>query len=748
MKKKLLSLLLSIFMVGCTFTFVGCSEGEIPGGGTEDGGGEGGGTNPDIPVTEYDDSQFGEDVIVLTAENGDSRVFADYYGTETKSFNELVDRQIKFMASEILHRLTNVYSGNTLTNQYDSITIDIYPYTNWQVGQSVSNKYQVYFDIDNNPYVFLYDDSGNKIVSQTEDNAVWDEDDITYYAVVNKNNIEDYITDYSAYALTAYLQGNTNSDTFGSALQDSPITQMTLLQGTVLGENYYSADGNEINTNTGGVAWAWADYLDESNYDTAIDMFSYAIARIINEKGNILPEEIGAEEYYITDYTNQLSNISYLGNYLEYYYDDIRDYVQQIIIGGTLIENDLAVKNAIDEIKGAEQEYVKTFEYAITNDDYKTVIEAIKDSDNTYYENGEQYELNDLYGEINIFTNFQNISNNLGNRTFAEEYVYLMGLLKTDAEQYILSGYNERYKPYYDLYCGINESGWIDEEQTVKSFDQIEFPYTWERIVASRNYKNYETVIEEVLHSVQNQTFDTGTHAVITNPSYKGYSAFAEMGRVGRDNTITNINQFGDITVDGDGNEENTYTKASNYRSIIIPAIGNIPDLSHYSLLLCVGDNIEEMSIRVSVQLVDSTGQGEVIVLDKNMAGLIENYPYPDEGLAGGSDDKFIVPQMGNDEGMGNNTWFIEFDLPTSSTTISMAEDEEPFSYGEQSLFDNDFVLEYDEETGEVTYSIIATNCIVITFKVFDASGRELPAGKTIPFGVSLWLDNYHEKEQ
>ena len=723
-------------MVGCTFTFVGCSEGEIPGGDTEDGGGEGGGTNPDIPVTEYDDSQFGEDVIVLTAENGDSRVFADYYGTETKSFNELVDRQIKFMASEILHRLTNVYSGNTLTNQYESITIDIYPYTNWQIGQSVSNKYQVYFDIDNNPYVFLYDDSGNKIVSQTEDNAVWDEDDITYYAVVNKNNIEDYITDYSAYALTAYLQGNTNSDTFGSALQDSPITQMTLLQDTIWGENYYTADGNEINTNTGGVAWAWADYLDESNYDTAIDMFSYAIARIINEKGNILPEEIGAEEYYITDYTNQLSNISYLGNYLEYYYDDIKDYVQQVIIGDTLIEHDLAVKNAIDEVKTAEQEYVKTFEYILNNNVYSDTIKNNL-GDNQYY-------LDDFYYNVKIYFNSFVIPET--GKTIDNQFNHFMELLVSFADSY--NNDEGILKPYFDLYYGINESGWIDEEQTVKSFDQIEFPYTWERIVGSRNYKNYETVIEEVLHSVQNQTFDTGTHAVITNPSYKGYSVFAEMGRVGRDNTITNINQFGDITVDGDGNEENTYTKASNYRSIIIPAIGNIPDLSHYSLLLCVGDNIEEMSIRVSVQLVDSTGQGEVLVLDKNMAGLIENYPYPDEGLAGGSDDKFIVPQMGNDEGMGNNTWFIEFDLPMSSTTISMAEDEEPFSYGEQSLFDNDFVLEYDEETGEVTYSIVATNCIVITFEVFDASGRELPAGKTIPFGVSLWLDNYHEKEQ
>ena len=728
-------------MVGCTFTFVGCSESEIPGGGTEDGGGEGGGTNPDIPVTEYDDSQFGEDVIVLTAESGDSRVFADYYGTETKSFNELVDRQIKFMASEILHRLTNVYSGNTLTNQYESITIDIYPYTNWQVGQSVSNKYQVYFDIDNNPYVFLYDDSGNKIVSQTEDNAVWDEDDITYYAVVNKNNIEDYITDYSAYALTAYLQGNTNSDTFGSALQDSPITQMTLLQDTIWGENYYAADGNEINTNTGGVAWAWADYLDESNYDTAIDMFSYAIARIINEKGNILPEEIGAEEYYITDYTNQLSNISYLGNYLEYYYDDIKDYVQQIIIGGTLIENDLTVKNAIDEVKTAEQEYVKTFEYALNNEDYYALINGYTDADNL------DYNFLLLYNEAKMYVNHYYANNNKSNKSFSEQYNYFIQQLQVDADIYKEYAIQEFYYAYC-LYYGINESGWIDEEQTVKSFNQIEFPYTWERIVASRNYKNYETVIEEVLHSVQNQTFDAGTHAVITNPSYKGYSAFAEMGRVGRDSTITNIHQFGDITVDGDGNEENTYTKASNYRSIIIPAIGNIPDLSHYSLLLCVGDNIEEMSIRVSVQLVDSTGQGEVLVLDKNMAGLIENYPYPDEGMAGGSDDKFIVPQMGNDEGMGNNTWFIEFDLPTSSTTISMAEDEEPFSYGEQSLFDNDFVLEYDEETGEVTYSIVATNCIVITFEVFDASGRELPAGKTIPFGVSLWLDNYHEKEQ
>ena len=738
MKKKLLSLLLSIFMVGCTFIFVGCSEGEIPGGGTEDGGGEGGGTNPDIPVTEYDDSQFGEDVIVLTAESGDSRVFADYYGTETKSFNELVDRQIKFMASEILHRLTNVYSGDITTNQYSSITVDILPYTKWEIGQSVSNKYQVYFDTDSNPYVFLYDDSGNKIVSQTEDNAVWDEDDITYYAVVNKNNIEDYITDYSAYALTAYLQGNTNSDTFGSALQDSPITQMTLLQDTIWGENYYTADGNEINTNTGGVAWAWADYLDESNYDTAIDMFSYAIARIINEKGNILPEEIGAEEYYSTDYTNQLSNISYLGNYLEYYYDDIKDYVQQIIIGGTLIENDLAVKNAIDEIKGAEQEYVKTFEYALNDVQYEVVLRRIADTDD--------YNLKTLYENCNLFENSRSIQEL--DKTFEEEYYYLVNdVLKGQAENYLFNP-TEQNKPYFDLYYGINESGWIDEEQTVRSFNEIEFPYTWERIVASRNYKNYETVIEEVLHSVQNQTFDTGTHAVITNPSYKGYSAFAEMGRVGRDSTITNIHQFGDITVDGDGNEENTYTKASNYRSIIIPAIGNIPDLSHYSLLLCVGDNIEEMSIRVSVQLVDSTGQGEVLVLDKNMAGLIENYPYPEEGMAGGSDDKFIVPQMGNDEGMGNNTWFIEFDLPTSSTTISMAEDEEPFNYGEQSLFDNDFVLEYDEETGEVTYSIVATNCIVITFEVFDASGRELPAGKTIPFGVSLWLDNYHEKEQ
>ena len=738
--KRFLMLLLSGIMSVCLLC-TGC----MPGAGTSidsgdidsgtGGGGGSGGSGGDVPPV-YEANNFSSNIYALVNRQGNEGVFEDYYRRNV-SFNELVDRQIGLVATEIIERLNDIYGSGQYKYSFDS---DEQNYTTWQVGKARGDKYQVHI-LGDVVYVFVLDKNGEYIL---DDNGYPLKDTgknyrAVYYVSDEDNNMDDYIGNPSCQALASYLLNGGYSDTYldNQTGYDVNEQKLSVLAGSIYGDNTYVQYDNEIVVEHGQYdkSWLWSSYFANG---TSVNRLKYNLAKIIvnNTSVNQMTDTYGS------DYDSLLSQIPYLANYLDYYYDEISYFVTNYVVGSDLIMQDNNAISTLQNVLAKSKDYRDTFEYALNDVQYEVVLRSIADTGN--------YNLKTLYEDCNLFEN-SNVIPEL-NKTFEDEYNYLildsLTGLKENADVYKDDNTKIGFIDYYNLYYGINESDWIDEEQTVRSFNQIEFPYTWERIVASRNYKNYETVIEEVLHSVQNQTFDTGTHAVITNPSYKGYSAFAEMGRVGRDSTITNIHQFGDITVDGDGNEENTYTKASNYRSIIIPAIGNIPDLSHYSLLLCVGDNIEEMSIRVSVQLVDSTGQGEVLVLDKNMAGLIENYPYPEEGMAGGSDDKFIVPQMGNDEGMGNNTWFIEFDLPTSSTTISMAEDEEPFSYGEQSLFDNDFVLEYDEETGEVTYSIVATNCIVITFEVFDASGRELPAGKTIPFGVSLWLDNYHEKEQ
>lgn len=745
-KKKLLSLLLCIFMVGCTFFFTGCNESEIPGGDTPGGDTPGGDTpGGDIPgvVPEYEESHFGDDVIVLTAENGEDVVFSDYYGTESRSFNYLVDRQIGLIASEIINRLSDVYGDVDVSN--NSFLVENTPYTNWQTGQAVSSKYAVHIKQDiggDVPYVFLYDSNGEKIVVSnfSDEEYVWDETTNTNYAIVTPNNIDDYLDNYSAYALTCYLlNGNSPSDSYGSGLGDNSISQMTILRGSISGQNYYTANGTEISLGS-GESWEWANYIQDGS---AVDRLKFAIAYIINQKGNIDPSEILVDEYYQTEYTNQISNIDYLGNYLEYYRDTIESFVKEVIIGSNIINKDKITQQTLNNILENAKTYNNIFNYIIelsnnNNDTYIGAIRAIYDIDNRNDE-GANYNLLDTFEESKLFTNYAYINNNAGTRTFADEYKFLIDLLEIQANTYLDNG-NEYYKPYYDLYYGIDGSHYVDGAQTIKSFDSITFPYDWESMLASRNFKNYNVVVDEILTSIQNQTFASDTHA--GQRGYEGVSAFAEMGRVGQDKTITKMDQFGETTTDSMGNQENTYTQATNYRSIIIPAVGDILDLSHYSLMLCIGDNAQDMAVRVNVQLVDSNGNGQIITLDKNMAGLIEGFPYPDDGVK--DDNKFIVPAYGNDSGLGNNTWFIEFNFPTSETTIAETPDE-VFSFGNQTPFDNDFVLNYDENTKEVTYSVIATNSLVITFEVFDASGKPLPTGVSIPFGVSIGLDNYFQ---
>ena len=108
--KRFLMLLLSGIMSVCLLC-TGC----MPGAGTSvdsgdidsgtGGGGGSGGSGGDVPPV-YEANNFSSNIYALVNRQGNEGVFEDYYRRNV-SFNELVDRQIGLVATEIIERLND-----------------------------------------------------------------------------------------------------------------------------------------------------------------------------------------------------------------------------------------------------------------------------------------------------------------------------------------------------------------------------------------------------------------------------------------------------------------------------------------------------------------------------------------------------------------------------------------------------------------------------------------------------------------
>ena len=691
--KRILTLTACVLLILC-LVCTGCTPEEptIP----DDGGSGGGGGGEVTPV--FEANNFSDDVYALANRRGDEGVFEDYY-RENVPFNQLVDRQIGVIATEIVERLNDVYGSDNYKYSFDSEVPD---YTTWQVGEARGAKYAVHL-LGDVFFVFVLDEQGNYI--EDEQGFPLESDGKTYEAVYfaseQDNNMEEYIGNPSCQALACYLLNGEYSDTYldnqsGLAVNEQ---KLSVLAGSIYGDNVYVQQENEIALQQGqlDIAWRWASYFADG---TAVDRLKYNIAKIIADNESINQ----VTDCYDSNYDSLLSEIPYLANYLDCFYEEIRYFVENFVIGTDAIETDNAAISTLQNVLAKSKDYRETFEYAVNDLSFEVCLRSLTDIN--------EYNAKYFYYDCDIWSNVRIIPQT--GKSFEEEYEYLIHDgwgLKALADNY---NYNptDFNKPYFDLYYGIDESGYIDEAGTVKSFNQIEFPYSWSDMIACRNVKNYEAVLDGVLDAVKNQTFAENTHAGQYNDSLAGESVYFTYYRVSQDYAITKMS-----TMSTGDNANITFNNNGNYNQFIIPATGNVGDLSHYDLQISVGNCQEDISLEIKVQTVDDNYNTVVAVLDSSDL----------QGSATTANGKFVVDK--------NTTWQGTFHLPQTTAIVY----NEQYAYSDGTVSENNQIVTYAD--GQILFSQgDVKDCLIVYVTAYDKFGREINLDAT--YGISIKLTN------
>lgn len=696
--KRILTLTACVLLILC-LVCTGCTPEEptIP----DDGGSGGGGGDEETPV--FEANNFSDDVYALANRRGDEGVFEDYY-RENVPFNQLVDRQIGVIATEIVERLNDVYGSDNYKYSFDSEVPD---YTTWQVGEARGAKYAVHL-LGDVFFVFVLDEQGNYI--EDEQGFPLESDGKTYEAVYfaseQDNNMEEYIGNPSCQSLACYLLNGEYSDTYldnqsGLAVNEQ---KLSVLAGSIYGDNVYVQQENEIVLQQGqwDMAWRWASYFADG---TAVDRLKYNIAKIIADNESINQ----VTDCYDSNYDSLLSEIPYLANYLDCFYEEIRYFVANFVIGTDTIETDNAAISTLQNVLAKSKDYRNTFEYALSNVNYAEILNRIgKGSGENYFNCERFYRTCSLYSVSSIIPQT--------GKTFEEEYEYLISdsslSLKVYADLYKENSNYVGFISYYNLYYGIDESGYIDEAGTVKSFNQIEFPYTWNDMIACRNVKNYEAVLDGVLDAVKNQTFAENTHAGQYNDGLAGESVYFTYYRVSQDYDITKMS-----TMSTGDNANITFNNNGNYNQFIIPATGNVGDLSHYDLQISVGNCQEDISLEIKVQTVDDNYNTVVAVLDSSDL----------QGSATTANGKFVVAK--------NTTWQGTFHLPQTTAIVYS----EQYAYSDGTVSENNQIVTYAD--GQILFSQgDVKDCLIVYVTAYDQFGREMNLDAT--YGISIKLTN------
>lgn len=687
--KRILTLTACVLLILCLLC-TGCTPEEptIP----DDGGSGGGGGGEVTPV--FEANNFSDDVYALANRRGDEGVFEDYY-RENVPFNQLVDRQIGVIATEIVERLNDVYGSDNYKYSFDSEVPD---YTTWQVGEARGAKYAVHL-LGDVFFVFVLDEQGNYI--EDEQGFPLESDGKTYEAVYfaseQDNNMEEYIGNPSCQALACYLLNGEYSDTYldnqsGLAVNEQ---KLSVLAGSIYGDNVYVQQENEIVLQQGqlDVAWRWASYFADG---TAVDRLKYNIAKIIADNESINQ----VTDCYDSNYYSLLSEISYLANYLDCFYEEIRYFVANFVIGTDTFETDNAAISTLQNVLAKSKDYRETFEYALEDVTYFKTLSSLTDDN--------QYHFNDFYHQTSLYSTDHLLIET--GKSVDEQYDYFLVLLFSFADLYNYDG--GVLKPYFDLYYGIDESGYIDEAGTVKSFNQIEFPYSWEDMIACRNVKNYEAVLDGVLDAVKNQTFAENTHAGQYSDSLAGESVYFTYYRVSQDYDITKMS-----TMSTGDNANITFNNNGNYNQFIIPATGNVGDLSHYDLQISVGNCQEDISLEIKVQTVDDNYNTVVAVLDSSDL----------QGSATTANGKFVVDK--------NTTWQGTFHLPKTTAIVY----NEQYAYSDGTVSENNQIVTYAD--GQILFRQgDVKDCLIVYVTAYDKFGREMNLDAT--YGISIKLTN------
>lgn len=665
----------------------------------------------------YEESAFSDQVYAFSSSDDINNPTYVDYNSSTSSFARLVDRELTIIASEIIYRLNDIYGSDNY--QYFTSYEDVSNFTSWDMGQARGKKYQVYQE-DDTYYVFLFDEKGQYIEDEVNgfpfNNQLYK---AVYYQDDTYNNLKDYPSNPSSQVLVAFLLNNlTESDTYSSinySDYDVKEQNLSILQGSIYGDNIYIQTDNEIVLDSFqyDYMWNWSSYFESG---TAVDRLKYNLALIVSNKGyfNHL-NDMSDYSYDESSYQSLISNIPFLDNYVKLYEECISYFISNFIIGSSLIEQDNLSISSLNSILSKSSEYRKTFEYALGNDGYTKILQDTSDGAG---EN--RISAYDFYDYADLYTN-SNIIPQTG-KTLEEEYEYLINYsLKIHADNYPYNP-SDFNRPYYNLYYGIDGSGYIDEERTVKSFDQIEFPYDWSSLVSSRNIKNYELIIKDIIQSISSQTFNENNDA--SNYGLTDISIHPSTYRLSFNDDINYLNEL----AHKDKNNNIEFLYKDYFNAFIIPACNNVRDLSHYELNIDLGELDKDVDLSIRVCSTDDVDSDNIITL--NSSHLVNS------SSISANDELFTLSASIQHSS-------LSFRLPSSLTPITY--NGEMFEYDnsqDSSIYSNTVSLMDDKYQNPLPLLNNIKDSLVIYFTLYDRESHSVLTN--VDYGVCISLDNVH----
>lgn len=342
-KRKIMSIILSLFMCFCFCFLTACSIGNLenPKFGDDNGSSSGGVYSSD--ETEEKDpatSKYFDGVVILFRPDSNSAEdsFVDGVTNTRMKFNVLLDRQISMLADDILNRLVGVYgtgyadfdSSVLLKDKEDNNVL----YNLIPAGYSPKNALATYDNINDG---YLYNDgtvvSDLSTIDLTQ-TASW------AYAFLNeKGTLTNSITDSNLFKYNFGFKNAIN----GFNIKTKTRTDETTPQWSFNGFNYNIIDDYKWNWNTGAVN------IDDITTNTLFLNYKNNLKMALSSL--LLTGEYdvnGSYDFDQTNYDNNLSNISHLG-ILDFDKKVIKDFIKDVIIGKDLIDSDRSVLDLLTE---------------------------------------------------------------------------------------------------------------------------------------------------------------------------------------------------------------------------------------------------------------------------------------------------------------------------------------------------------------------------------------------------------------
>lgn len=407
-KKRVLSIVISLFMVFSIFFLAACNPSKLPPttSGDSSSGGDGGGDNDDdTPAT----SEYIEGITILYRPDANSTndKFKDGVTGQELTFNQLLNRQISYLSYDILYRLVSLYGygydsvdqsinlGNDTVDSGSGAPLEYNLYTASYLA------YNAIADYNDGDYIYKNGDYAGQSV----------EDVLTNFGYMDLTQPESWA--YSMLASGSLHRYNTLEGSYGD---DNPLVRSFTFINKVSSnvksvidgygflvarlEEEFSFAGYRSGTEPDRdmYKWLWNSGNTVADVSTMFESYyeslKYAISILLatgeyNRNGDF--------EYDTMSYNANLNNINHLG-ILSYEKSVLKNFIKDVIIGRDNVAHDNEILLLLDSYD------LKTnFEkFDVTNEEYNDLSEA---EINIFLANLEDYNKMHQYKAYELMVN-------------------------------------------------------------------------------------------------------------------------------------------------------------------------------------------------------------------------------------------------------------------------------------------------------------------------------------------------------